>query len=117
MESLHEQRCYNHAGREAVARCPECGRFYCRECITEHEDRVICAQCLAALTARQAGRPPWGANLFRLGALAASAVVVWLIFYAIGLGLAGIPDAFHEGAYGRAHGEADRAEATSPETG
>src|SRR2546429_9979935 len=49
--NLIHQRCFNHALREAAARCPECGHFYCRECITEHEDRVICANCLAKLAA------------------------------------------------------------------
>ena len=44
--NLSQQRCFNHTSREAVARCPECGRFFCRECITEHDDRVLCAVCL-----------------------------------------------------------------------
>ena len=49
MRSLSLQRCFNHAHREAAARCPECTHFYCRECITEHDDRVICAACLRKL--------------------------------------------------------------------
>jgi hypothetical protein len=48
MSALHQARCFNHAQREAVARCPGCRRFYCRECVTEHDDRLMCAQCLAA---------------------------------------------------------------------
>ena len=43
---LAHQRCFNHATREAVARCPECHHFFCRECITEHDDRVLCTGCL-----------------------------------------------------------------------
>jgi len=46
MASLHHQVCLNHHAREAVAKCPDCGHFYCRECIAEHDDRVICAACL-----------------------------------------------------------------------
>ena len=48
---LSAQRCFNHAGREAVARCPECSRYFCRECISEHRGRVVCAGCLASLSA------------------------------------------------------------------
>ena len=47
--NLTFQRCFNHAAREAVARCPACGHYFCRECITEHDDRVICAACLRKL--------------------------------------------------------------------
>ena len=36
MSNLIHQRCSNHPGREAAVRCPECGRFFCRECVTEH---------------------------------------------------------------------------------
>jgi len=43
---LVEQRCWNHELREAVCRCPGCGRCFCRECVTEHEERLLCAACL-----------------------------------------------------------------------
>ena len=46
MTALAHQRCFNHALREAAARCPGCGNFFCRECVTEHDDRVLCAACL-----------------------------------------------------------------------
>lgn len=46
MESILKKRCYNHSEREAVGLCRECGSFYCRECITEHDDRLICSDCL-----------------------------------------------------------------------
>src|ERR1043165_1393847 len=97
MPSLALQRCFNHTLREAVARCPECGQFYCRECITEHEDRVICATCLRRTT--QAGEqrrirlawvPSFAACLFGF-------VVLWLVFYYCGVVLLQIPPKFHEG--------------------
>lgn len=47
MTALH-QRCWNHEDREAVCRCPECGRSFCRECVGEHESRLLCAVCLKA---------------------------------------------------------------------
>ena len=46
MSALAHQRCFHHSLREAVARCPECRQFYCRECVTEHDDRMFCAACL-----------------------------------------------------------------------
>ncbi|MFN7139481.1 MAG: rhomboid family protein, partial [Limisphaerales bacterium] len=49
MQNLTQQHCLNHFTREAAARCPECKQFFCRECITEHDDRVICAGCLRKL--------------------------------------------------------------------
>ena len=53
MAALLANRCLHHPVREAVARCPECGQFFCRECITEHEDRVVCSSCLKRLTAKK----------------------------------------------------------------
>lgn len=50
MATLSQQRCFLHATREAVARCPRCERYYCRECITEHEGRIICAACLREIS-------------------------------------------------------------------
>ena len=54
--SIAQERCFNHAFREAVARCPECGRTFCRECISEHDDRVICAFCLKRLSKKAVRR-------------------------------------------------------------
>jgi len=45
---LARRRCWSHATREAVSRCPSCKKFYCRECVTEHDGRLLCVTCLAA---------------------------------------------------------------------
>ena len=97
MQDLAHQRCLNHASREAVARCPECGHYFCRECITEHEDRVVCASCLRKLVESSAGgghrvRLVLGAAQCFLGVLTA-----WLFFYLVGRVLVLIPTSFHEG--------------------
>lgn len=115
MEALHEQRCYNHAMREAVARCPECGRFYCRECVTEHQERLICAQCLGVITTHHEKRTPWLATLFRLGALCCAVFIVWFSFYLMGVGLAAIPSEFHDGAYANAGYLAGDSDSATPE--
>ena len=97
MTSLAHQRCFNHAGREAVARCPQCGRFFCRECVTEHEDRVICAVCL-----RRQGRPQltkrgWFVGVLRAGEVLLAVFAAWLFFRLVGGGLLLLPSSFHEG--------------------
>jgi hypothetical protein len=63
------ERCTIHAAREAVCRCPLCARYYCRECVTEHKERLVCAACLARETAANShtGRGGWFmASLFTL---------------------------------------------------
>ena len=97
MPALAHQRCLNHEFREAVARCPECRQFFCRECITEHEDRVICAACLKRLARPAArGRFHWTGVLI-IGECLAGVLTVWLFFYMAGRSLLAIPDSFHEG--------------------
>jgi len=97
MESLSQQRCQNHAHREAVACCPECARFFCRECITEHDDRVICASCLKKLAGQAASKARrfQGLETICLGLL--SFLFLWIVFYSIGRGLLSIPSSFHDG--------------------
>jgi hypothetical protein len=97
MQNLLHQRCFNHALREAAARCPECGRFFCRECITEHDDRVICSACLKKLVRAPVARRPAFARLVRLAQCAAALVLTWFFFFAIGEMLLKIPTSFHEG--------------------
>ena len=97
MQALTQQRCLHHPLREAVARCPECGGFFCRECVTEHDDRVICANCLKAIT-KTATR-----SRMRLGGLqralfcALGVLVAWIYFYEFGRTLLLIPTSFHDG--------------------
>ena len=97
MSTLAHQRCFNHAGREAVARCPECKQFFCRECITEHEDRVLCAQCLKKLAGLPLTKRPAFIRLVRLIQCVLSIVIAWFFFFLIGEGLLSLPDNFHEG--------------------
>ena len=95
--ALITQRCANHLDREAVARCPECARFFCRECITEHEDRVICAACLKRVARkREAGRARFTA-VPRTVQCVAGLLAAWLFFYFAGRLLMAVPVSFHEG--------------------
>lgn len=101
MEPLNRQRCLHHSERQAVARCPECSRFFCRECIAEHDDRVLCAGCLKKLAAPQA-QPKFGPLTWRMlvqwTQVACGVFVIWLFFYFCGRILVAIPSKFHDGS-------------------
>src|SRR6185436_12311089 len=97
MRSLSQQRCFHHSLREAAARCPECGHFYCRECITEHDDRVICAACLRRLARPALARRLWFAGLLQAGQVGLGVVTIFLFFYFFGQSLLSLPASFHEG--------------------
>jgi len=96
MSALVDQRCWHHPAREAVVRCPECRRYYCRECVTEHIGRMICADCVARAARSRIQNSRFNTVVwitFALGGL----VVAWLVFYYLGVFLARIPSDFHAG--------------------
>jgi hypothetical protein len=97
MPDLSQKRCFNHALREAAARCPECGQFFCRECITEHEDRVLCTSCLKKLARSQSSKRRTFAGVMRVVRLALGILIAWFFFFLIGEALIRLPDSFHEG--------------------
>ena len=94
---IAQQRCFIHDFREAVARCPVCRNAYCRECVTEHEGRVVCAVCLKnMLVARDATRRRFvriAASVLPIAGL----LLAWLCFYGIGRILMLIPASVHDG--------------------
>ena len=93
--ALH-YRCHNHEAREAVSRCPSCRRYYCRECVTEHAGRVICAGCLKAQAAA-AGRRRRPLRAFLTALLpVAGFLLAWGWFYLLGRGLSSIPAELHD---------------------
>jgi len=98
MSDLARERCFHHASREAVARCLSCGRTFCRECVTEHEGRVICAACLEALTGKKEPQVAHLAAPFRVIQLLCGFMTVWFTFYLLGRVLLLIPSSFHEGS-------------------
>ncbi len=98
MPALAAQRCLHHSLREAVARCPECGLFFCRECITEHDERVICASCLKKI-AQTAEKPVRRRlNLWPVLQGTGGLVLAWFVFYSIGRMFLALPDSFHDGS-------------------
>ncbi|MGA2153405.1 MAG: rhomboid family protein [Bryobacteraceae bacterium] len=79
-----QQRCWNHEAREAVCRCPQCGRSFCRECVTEHESRLLCATCLRNIALAAAARRGKFRRLAALGLTLAGVMLAWAIFFGAG---------------------------------
>ena len=94
---LAHMRCFNHASREAAAQCLVCERFFCRECVTEHEGRVICAPCLKGQTEEISEGRRSALWMFGLAARVVGVLGAWLFFYCVGKILLRLPTSFHEG--------------------
>ena len=83
---LSRQRCFHHPAREAVCLCTGCSQSYCRECVVEHDGRLICATCLqketskASVSSRTRIVRTWA---FALAGFAAA----WAFFYMSGTAL------------------------------
>ena len=93
MSALIHQRCWHHADREAVVRCPTCKRFYCRECVIEHKGRMICTACIAGHSEpHKAGS---GAALWAVYG-GCGLLLAWMVFYYLGMALDRIPSEFFE---------------------
>ncbi len=96
--SLLHQKCFNHAQREAAACCLGCGRFFCRECVTEHQGRMICAPCLSAQTRPASRHAGAFRTLVGLAQFAGGVAAAAVFFYLAGSVLVSLPDSFHEGS-------------------
>lgn len=109
--TLAGQRCLHHPSREAVARCTVCASSYCRECIAEHDDRLICATCLQRLMRKtEVKRRPYGKAVLWSGGVVAGVFLAWLSFYGFGRMLLMLPSSFHSEIWGEetvelTHGE------------
>jgi hypothetical protein len=96
---LSARRCLIHPDREAAVRCPSCQQFFCRECVTEHDQRFLCASCLRELSTRKTGAKRsfnWLTLPFRLGF---GLLLGWTAFYLIGRLLLLIPPSVQDGSF------------------
>jgi len=98
MNTAIHQRCWNHEGREAVCRCPGCGRSFCRECVTEHEARLLCAACLRNLV-RGGKRARRGARLVPLLMMAAGILLAWILLFGAGETMIWVTGRMEQGAW------------------
>lgn len=95
--SLAKRRCYNHPAREAAVLCPGCHRYYCRECVAEHDDLMLCSACIRRTRNKDDVLRSRLAGLARAVQSIAGFLLVWLFFYYIGQALLSLPSSFHEG--------------------
>jgi hypothetical protein len=101
MPALAHQRCFNHAAREAVVRCPECRQFFCRECVTEHDDRMVCTACLKKLVRMPFVKRPAFLRSLQVAKCAFGLLLAWYFFFLLGEALLKIPASFHDGTVWR----------------
>lgn len=93
-------QCAIHPQREAAARCASCAGFFCRECVTEHDLRMLCARCLRDTASSEAPvkkRRSLVAPVAVLTQLVLGVALLWITFYLIGRLLIAVPASFHEG--------------------
>jgi hypothetical protein len=83
-------RCWTHDSREAVCRCPECGRSFCRECVTEHQSRLLCAACLARLVRLASMKPHRRPRIVLALMLAGGILVLTMLFFGAAQGILAI---------------------------
>ena len=91
-----ELRCRNHPERPVVARCPGCRRYFCRECVTEHEGRMLCATCVGAGVTRAEPRTAGRIRWTRWLALGLGLGMSWGVLQFYGIYLARLPDDSHQ---------------------
>ena len=89
--------CLLHEGRPAVVRCPSCSQAYCRECVTEHGGRYLCAACLRRENQKEPRAPKNWAGWLRPIHLILGLLLAWSLFYLLGRMLIRIPIEWHEG--------------------
>ena len=97
MHQIAEKKCLLHPEREAAAVCLECGEFFCRECITEHEGRVMCSRCLSEIESGEKRKKARFKKLRKGLQLAAGLIIIWAVFFHLGKAVVETPASFHEG--------------------
>ncbi len=95
------RRCARHEEREAVGRCTGCSGGFCRECLTEHEDRLYCGPCFALhieAGRRASVRRPTDWRQWKAGVAVVGSMLCLVVgFYLLGRLLAAIPADMHDG--------------------
>jgi hypothetical protein len=103
--NLTLQRCLIHVDREAVARCPACRNYFCRECVTEHKRKFLCSNCLQSVVASVKPARRNAERFMLVIRMTIGMAIAWLFFYVIGQLLMLIPPNLHDGSYLRHLGQ------------
>ena len=97
MTALTLQRCLNHPAREAAARCIDCASHFCRECVEEHDGKLVCAACLRKAARPSVFRTAVFKNVLVFAQTAVALLFLLIAFFTLGKTLLTIPESFHEG--------------------
>jgi len=85
---LKHKRCFNHAEREAAARCPSCKHDFCRECITEHDGKMLCVNCLKKTSKKKKSQKKLIVPIIYTLMLIAALMMIFLCFIWLGRSIA-----------------------------
>ncbi len=88
MAALKHQRCANHIDREAAVRCPLCHKHFCRECITEHDGKRLCVNCLKGISGKRRTKKRVAGTAFEITVFCFALILVFLCFGYLGRRLA-----------------------------
>ena len=80
---LRHARCLFHPLREAAAKCPHCGGTFCRECVTDEDDKLACPPCLRRLMHPPSPAPSTGRGLRQAFAGVAALACLMALFFAL----------------------------------
>ena len=98
--NLAQSTCNLHQDRSASARCPSCKLFFCSECITEHDGKLTCAECLKIEESPTTTESNKWSNFLQVMPVIQLLIAVfftWITFYLVAQILMDIPDRFHDG--------------------
>lgn len=106
--NLAKSTCNLHLDRAASARCPSCKLFFCSECITEHDGKLTCAECLRKnQSPAEKENKKWAAiQLMPIVHFLIAVIISWSAFYFIAQVLMDVPDSFHDGTIWKNEGGA-----------
>lgn len=96
---LAARRCLLHSHREAAVRCPVCREYFCRQCVTEHDNRFVCASCLRELVGKRTAPQRSLAWLMLPFRLSFGFLLAWVVFYVIGRLLSFVPPSVQDGSF------------------